>query len=192
MIRSTVLVADDKENVLGMMRDVLMPTFEVETANDGQHALDRALCGDIDVVVADIGVPHLDGFQLLCQLKRRRPEVEVLLMTACGEVESAIQAMRAGAFDYFTKPFQPEQVLSKVERAVGRRNVLMQTKLTNLSYKEAMEAAHDRASREYLQSLLEEFQGNVSHAAERAQIERESLHRLLKRYGLRSRTFRPA
>ncbi|HYP88997.1 MAG TPA: response regulator [Polyangiaceae bacterium] len=190
MSRSTVLIADDKENVLALLRDVLLPAYKVETANDGRHALSRALDGGIDVVVADIRMPDLDGFQLLSELKRSRPEIEVVLMTAYGGVESAIEAIRAGAFDYVTKPFEPEQLLSKIQRAVGSRKVAQQTKLSKLSYKDAMEAAHDLACRAYLQDLLEEFKGNVSHAAERAQIERESLHRLLKRYGLASRAFR--
>lgn len=65
-------------------------------------------------------------------------------------------------------------------------------RLAELSYKDAMALAHAHASREYLQQLMAEFRGNVSLAAERAQMERESLHRLLKRFGVHSRSFRSA
>lgn len=185
-----VLVVDDKENVLNLMRDVLEPRFSVELASDARRALAQALDGQVDVVVADIRMPELDGFTLLAELKRTRPEVEVVLMTAYGGVESAVQAIRSGAFDYLTKPCEPDQILEKVERAAGRRRALQQSRLAELSYKDAMALAHDRACLEYLQSLMLEFRGNVSLAAERAKIERESLHRLLKRYGVQSRDFR--
>ena len=115
MMRPRVLVADDKENFLHLLRTVLGGTCDVSVAEEGQHALALALAGDFDVVVTDIRMPGLDGFALLQELKRAKPEVEVVLMTAFGSVERAVEAMRAGAYHYLTKPFDPEEALLTVE-----------------------------------------------------------------------------
>jgi DNA-binding NtrC family response regulator len=189
MKQACVLVVDDKENVLSLLRALLEPDFRVETANDARLALDRALRDDVDLVLADVRMPELSGYELLDALKRDRPSVEVVLMSAYGGADGATQALRAGAADYLSKPFDGAELRLKVERAVGRRSAPAR-KLSELSYKDAMALAHASASREYLLALMEEFHGNVSLAAERAQVERESLHRLLRRFGVRSRSFR--
>ncbi len=188
--QACVLVVDDKESVLSLLRALLEPSFRVETASSSRVALERALRDDVDVVLADVRMPELGGFELLSALKRDRPAVEVVLMSAYGGAESAQQALSAGAADYLAKPFDSDEVRLKLERAIGRRPAFSGTKLSELSYKDAMALAHTHASRQYLQDLMEEFNGNVSLAAERAQMERESLHRLLRRFGLRSRSFR--
>jgi len=185
-----VLIAEGQDDVVGLLRDVLAPSFDVETSNDGQGALSRALHGNVDVVVAAVRLPKLSGFELLHELKRETAAIEVVLMAADTGVEHAIEAIRAGAFDYLTLPFQPKQVLSKIERAAQQRNVRRQGRLSERSYKDAMNAAHERAAQEYLRGLLEECQGNVSQAAARAHVARESLHRLLKRHGVHSTGFR--
>lgn len=188
MKQACVLVVDDKESVLSLISALLEPDFRVETASSARLALERALHNDVDLVLADVRMPELSGFELLNVLKRDRPSIEVVLMSAYGGAESASEALRAGAADYLSKPFDRSELRSKVERAIGRRAA--PPKLSELSYKDAMALAHTSASRAYLQELMEEFHGNVSLAAERAQMERESLHRLLRRFGIRSRTFR--
>lgn len=190
MKQACVLVVDDKESVLSMIRALLEPEFRVETASSSRLALQRALREDVDLVLADVRMPELSGFELLDVLKRDRPSVEVVLMSAYGGAESASQALRAGAADYLSKPFDQSEIRFKVERAIGRRPAPPSPKLSELSYKDAMALAHASASRQYLLDLMEEFHGNVSLAAERAQMERESLHRLLRRFGIRSRAFR--
>lgn len=189
-MKHCVLVVDDKESVLSLLRTILEPEFRVETASSARLALERALREDVDLVLADVRMPELSGFELLDVLKRDRPSVEVMLMSAYGGAESASQALRAGAADYLSKPFDQGELRLKIERAINRRPPPARPKLSELSYKDAMALAHASASREYLHELMEEFHGNVSLAAERAQMERESLHRLLRRFGIRSRTFR--
>lgn len=190
MKQACVLVVDDKESVLSLLRAFLEPDFRVETASSARIALERALRDDVDLVLADVRMPDLSGFELLNVLKRDRPSVEVVLMSAFGGAEGATQALRAGAADYLSKPFDQSELRTKVERAIGRRPPRPHAKLSELSYKDAMALAHASASRQYLLELMEAFQGNVSAAAERAGMERESLHRLLRRFGIRSRAFR--
>jgi DNA-binding NtrC family response regulator len=114
-----------------------------------------------------------------------------------------VEAMRRGAYDYLQKPFDPDDVSLVVSRALERhrervsaraaasgRTQLAEDDLAALSYREALASARDHGSREYLAALLKAFGGNVSRAAERAGLERESLHRLLRRHGIQAGAFR--
>jgi two-component system response regulator HydG len=118
-----LLVADDKETILKLFQDAFAHGFDITTAADGQKALVMALNGNFDVVVSDIRMPGVDGLTLLRELKRARPEVEVVLMTAFASVPNAVEAMKEGAYDYLTKPFDPEEALWVVQRAAERKRL---------------------------------------------------------------------
>jgi two-component system response regulator AtoC len=117
-----ILVVDDDN----AMRQMLASLFAdqgygvLEAASAGE-AVDRARECEIDAVLSDIRMPGRSGIELVGELRRVRPEAPVVLMTAFGSIDSAVDAMRAGAFDYITKPFEPEAVLITLERALERR-----------------------------------------------------------------------
>jgi DNA-binding NtrC family response regulator len=95
--------------------------FATEVADSVDAALERVREGEIDVVLSDIKMPGRSGIELVGELRKLRPETPLVLMTAFGSIDSAVEAMRAGAFDYITKPFEPEAVLFSIERALERR-----------------------------------------------------------------------
>ena len=106
---SKILVVDDKEN----MRKVLESAFiakglDVDTAAGGEEALRRLSSTGYDVVVTDLKMPRVDGMGVLREAKRACPETEVIVITAYGTIESAVEAMRLGAFDFVTKPVDPK------------------------------------------------------------------------------------
>ncbi|MBI2896777.1 MAG: sigma-54-dependent Fis family transcriptional regulator [Deltaproteobacteria bacterium] len=121
MTHPKVLVVDDKENILGLLKKILESGHDVTTVADGTRALALISGGDFDVVMSDIRMPGADGFTLLRETKRLNPDVEVILMTAYGSVAKAVEAMKEGAYDYLTKPFEPDEALLAVQRAVERR-----------------------------------------------------------------------
>jgi DNA-binding NtrC family response regulator len=135
-MRPKALIVDDKENILGLLRTVLGATCDVTASQDGHHALALALAGDFDVVISDIRMPGLDGASLLHELRQQKPDVEVVLMTAYGSVEKAVEAMRAGAFHYLTKPFDPDEALLTVERAVERKRLRTQARTLRAALEE--------------------------------------------------------
>lgn len=137
-MKPRVLVVDDKESVLNMLKTVLEVSCDVTTASDGQRALAMALNGDYDVLVSDIRMPGADGFMLLKELKRLQPDLEVVLMTAFGTVEKAVEAIKSGAYDYLTKPFEPDDALLTVERAAERRRLRREAQ----ELRAALDAAH--------------------------------------------------
>src|SRR5262249_1906377 len=118
-----LLVEDDNA-----MREMLESLFRqegyvVSEAASAHAALDLARETDFDVVLSDIKMPGKSGLELVGELRQLRPDTPVVLMTAFGSSASGGDALRAGAFGYTTKPFQPEEVLRTVKRAVDRRAV---------------------------------------------------------------------
>jgi len=121
MTRPRVLVVDDKENIRHLLERILGVQFEVVLAADGDAAVVLLKSEAFDVVLSDIKMPGKDGLEVLRVAKAIAPATEVVLMTAFASVQSAVEAIRAGAFDYLPKPFDPDDALLKVERAAERK-----------------------------------------------------------------------
>lgn len=117
---STVLVVDDKPNMLRLMAKVLSQDARILTAERGAAAIQILESEPVDVVLCDVRMPDVDGLQVLAACKRLRPRAQVILMTAYASVNTAVDALRFGAFDYLTKPFEPAAARAVVLRALGR------------------------------------------------------------------------
>ncbi|HEU5056994.1 MAG TPA: sigma-54 dependent transcriptional regulator [Kofleriaceae bacterium] len=129
MTRARVLVCDDKENFLKLFQRILpADQYEVTVAADGARGIGLLDAGDFDVVVSDIRMPGADGLTVLREARARDPELEVILMTAYASVADAVEAMRQGAYDYLTKPFEPDEAVLVIERALERRRLRQQAR----------------------------------------------------------------
>ena len=128
-MKARVLVCDDKENFVKLLRRILPDErYDVTSAEDGARALALLSAGDFDVIVSDIRMPGADGMTVLREARARDPDIEVVLMTAYATVPAAVDAMRQGAFDYLAKPFEPDEALLVVERALERRRLRQQAR----------------------------------------------------------------
>jgi nitrogen regulation protein NR(I) len=115
-----ILIADDKASMREMLTQAMEAKgFEVVSVPDGNAALEQAEAG-VDLVITDLRMPGRDGIEVLQGVKRVAPETEVIVMTAFGTVENAVEAMRLGAFDYILKPFSIDELELKVDRALDR------------------------------------------------------------------------
>jgi len=139
----SILVIDDKENVRKMLSKTLeMEGYEVEAVEDGFIGLEKAKEKKYDLVLTDLKLPKMDGLEVLTKVKELDPEMAVIVMTAYGTVETAVQAMKEGAFDYLAKPFDPDHLNVLIKRALENRrllaeNVLLREELAhNLGYAE--------------------------------------------------------
>ena len=120
--KRSVLVVDDDVSILDMTEDLLTEAgFEVTKCGSGEEALALADERDWDVVLSDLQMPGIDGLDLLAEMRERRPDTPVVIMTAFGTIQAAVKAMRGGALDFVTKPFQSEELLISLERAFVRR-----------------------------------------------------------------------
>jgi DNA-binding NtrC family response regulator len=195
MERPRVLVVEDRESVLRVMAAILERGYEVATAADGTAALARIGTETFDVVLTDIRMPGASGFDVLRAVQDRSPGTAVVMMTAYANVPDAVAAMKIGAYDYVAKPLDADEVLLVVARAVDRLRGGTPSRAAgpndlSLGFHRAVEEARDRASRAYLVDLMRAYRGNVTRAATQAGMTRESLHRVLRRYGVRSEAHR--
>ncbi|OGL28397.1 MAG: hypothetical protein A3G97_08055 [Candidatus Rokubacteria bacterium RIFCSPLOWO2_12_FULL_69_21] len=120
-VPARILVVDDEENMVHFLTKLLRAEgFEVEGAPTGESALDRLRAAPFELVLTDLRLPDTDGIEILKVARELRPETVVVLMTAYGTIGSAIEAMRAGAYDYVTKPFRASEILQVVDKALER------------------------------------------------------------------------
>lgn len=118
--RPTILVVDDKRNMVLLMAKVLQKDALVRTAESGEEALRQLASEPIDVVLCDLKMPDMDGLDVLRACRRLRPTAEFVLMTAYATVGTAVEALKLGAYDYLTKPFEPEVARAVLLRALSR------------------------------------------------------------------------
>ncbi len=122
MTTGTVLVVEDDAALAEALGDTLqLAGWRVLVAGDGERALELAAAEPVDLVVSDVHMKRMDGHALLRELRARRPELPVMLMTAYATVEKAVAAMREGAVDYLVKPFEAEVLVNMVERYAAPR-----------------------------------------------------------------------
>jgi len=121
MARPVVLVVDDDPGVRESFRLILEDYYDVIDVPDGASALDTIRASAVDLVLLDIRLPGMDGIEVLERIKAVDEGIEVILVTAVKTVRTAVAAMKLGAFDYLTKPFEEDELLSLSRRALERR-----------------------------------------------------------------------
>jgi two-component system response regulator HydG len=125
----SVLVVDDEiPNVESLRRIFEREGFQVRTATSGQKALEACRHHEVHVVVSDLMMPGMNGIELVRAVKTIVPDAEVVLMTAFGTVEKAVEAMRAGAYDFVEKPLKRMQIVKTVRKAAERHQLVVENK----------------------------------------------------------------
>jgi DNA-binding NtrC family response regulator len=120
-----ILIVDDELQILTFLDDLFRSEgWEVQTADSGSSGIDRLEQNRFDIVLTDLKMPGPDGIEVLRTAKKLQSDAEVIMMTGYGTVDTAIEAMRAGAFHYIPKPFKPEEVLHLVDKAFIQRQLI--------------------------------------------------------------------
>ena len=121
-----VLVVDDEESIRSVLKQALVDDgHQVSVASSGQQALDALSQSDIEVMLLDIRMPGLSGLGVLSKAHNRWPDTSVIMVTAIGDVSTAVGAMKQGAYDYIAKPFNINEVMIAVHRALERRRLVL-------------------------------------------------------------------
>ena len=132
MIEGTIFICDDEEGILRYLKKMLEGKgLTVETFNCGGPLLDRLESGgegDVSLLLLDVRMPDMDGIAVLKRVKKLRPELPVVIMTAYGAIENAVEAIKFGAYDYVTKPFPKEKILGVLENALEREFLLKENR----------------------------------------------------------------
>lgn len=122
--KKQILVADDEVNLRRLLAAQLQQDgFEVHTVGDGAEAMTALKEHHIDALITDLKMPHVDGLQLLKHCQEHYPDLPVIMITAHGTVETAVEAMRTGAFDFISKPFDRTEMRNVVAKAVRTRDL---------------------------------------------------------------------
>ena len=121
----TILVVDDEKNYLLVLSEVLQDEgYEVLTAQAGHEALEIQKSSDLDLILTDMKMPAMDGIELLENIKALDPDLPVIMMTAHGTIDKAVEAMQKGAYSYILKPFDNERLTIYVKKAVALYQVV--------------------------------------------------------------------
>jgi DNA-binding NtrC family response regulator len=195
-----VLVVDDEESLrFFLTRGLRKADYAVDEVADGRAAVEALARVAYDVVLTDMVMPGVSGLDVLSAVHEMDRDAVVILMTAHGTVENAIDALRLGAFDYLEKPFELKELLVNVERGLERREVerenrklrfLVNRRTPVAEAAEGLAASRRDWERNYIAGLLRRTRGNVTRAAELARISRPNMHKKMRSLGLSGADFK--
>ena len=125
-----ILIIDDERDMLVLLKRIIREEtdYQVDIESDPVNAIDVFKQGTYDMVITDLKMPKMDGMQLLGAIKKIDPGVNVVILTAYATIETAVEAIRKGAYDYITKPFQRERILLTVEKVMQWRKMVNENK----------------------------------------------------------------
>ncbi|MBS1984905.1 MAG: sigma-54-dependent Fis family transcriptional regulator [Bdellovibrionales bacterium] len=125
-MKPSILVVDDEPSIREFLQIMLKrEKMTVDTASNGREAFERLATNAYDLIISDIQMPEMSGLELLAKVREKDPQALMMMITAFGSTESAVEAMKLGAFDYLTKPFKIDDVKVRIRRALENR-VLVQ------------------------------------------------------------------
>jgi two-component system, OmpR family, alkaline phosphatase synthesis response regulator PhoP len=124
MVSKPILIVDDEKNIrLTLLRSLEDLGVEIDIAGNGEEALYKLKEKDFGVILLDLHMPGVDGMEVLRQARKVRPDIKIIIVTAYGTVELAVEAMKLGAVDFLQKPFLPEEIRKIVARAIDREKL---------------------------------------------------------------------
>ena len=177
--KTTVFVVDDEKSVQESMRMILKDKYPVFTFNCPEEALAN-LSLEPDLIFTDIRMFSMNGLEFLEKIKKIKPKVEVVMITAYPDFSSSLQALRSGAFDYIVKPFSKDQVLEAAERALQKRNQVIESTRLIKNLHEAIDLNYEATT----QALVLAVDAKDSYTAEHSRRTSELLVRIGKRIGI--------
>jgi two-component system, sensor histidine kinase and response regulator len=181
MSEQQILIVDDDPALLEALPEALrlrMAELSIETADSARAALERIAATEYDALVVDIKMPGMDGLELLSAIRQRRPETPTLLITGHGDHDLAVQALRAGAYDYVTKPIDRDYFVASLSRALECHRLSREVAGKRLELTRHLEELETCVQERTLE-LREALHREVTARAEldQARAEMEELHR---------------
>jgi len=194
----SILAVDDERDFVDSLVEVLAATgFSAEATTDPRDALDRLTRGDYALLIVDLVMPEMDGMELLRRTREASPDTEVVIATGYGTIESAVEAIRAGAADFLTKPFESRKIVEVIGRVMEMRRLRIENRQLReelgrrssgesppgAAVREAFDVARDRLNCGALdaESQAEGVREPFGEARPLADIEREAIAAALNR-----------
>lgn len=149
MPKKRILIIDDEENMLHMLKTILgKEGYEIELARDGREGLIKVASSRFDIVLCDLRMPEMDGMDFLNGLAAKKFDQTIIMMSAYGTIDTALEAMKKGAYDYISKPFKPDEIILTLKKAEERENLkeensFLKRKIENGSSLDSLVAQND-------------------------------------------------
>jgi DNA-binding response OmpR family regulator len=149
-----LLIVDDEKNIrLTLTQTLESAEMEIDSAVNGEEALQKMESQDFRIILLDLKMPGMDGMEVLKKINETRPDIRVIIITAHGTIDSAVEAMKLGAVDFIQKPFAPEEIRSMVKSVIEREVLSDENANTYASYlelaKKAVTDRHFAAAKEF-------------------------------------------
>jgi cyclic di-GMP phosphodiesterase len=153
--QKVILIVDDEEPIRDILsRKLRVEGYECVTAANGTEALKNAFMHDLDIVLLDVKMPGMSGMEVLSKLVIDHPDTSIIMVSAVTDINTAISAMKLGAYDYLTKPFNMDDLLMRLERALERRRLILKNKEYQRRLEQRVEQQEGQIQ-EYYQEAVE-------------------------------------
>jgi len=150
--KTHILVVDDEETVRNLIQRTLGEAgYSVVTAANGQEALDKVSQLQIEAMLLDIKMPGMSGIEVLRQLTTNWPETCVIMATAVADAQTAVEAMKLGAYDYITKPFNRDDVVLTVQRAIEKKNLHLENERHRVELEKRVGEQAERLQQQFVE-----------------------------------------
>src|SRR5690349_2016116 len=153
-----ILIIEDEaaiRRVLGKILGEESDSYKVEEAEDGQAGLEKIKNDDYDLILCDIKMPKMDGVEVLEAVKKIKPEIPMVMISGHGDLETAIQTMRLGAFDYISKPPDLNRLLNTVRNALDRKVLVVENKMLKKKVSKSYEMVGDSEAINHIKEIIE-------------------------------------
>jgi len=178
-----ILALDDELHMLKLLERIIREKtpYQIVTTNNSLEAPEILEREQIDLIITDLKMPGLDGLDILKFVKERELQTEVIIITAFGSLETAIEALSRGVFDYITKPFKKEQIIFTVDRAMRYQSMRRENEqLSGIMTCEPYERSLQAFKREYVRRLASLCAGDVKAMAERSGLPSEEIAAVMR------------
>jgi DNA-binding NtrC family response regulator len=175
-MKQRILAVDDELHMLKLLERIITDktTYQITTTNNSLEVPGILDQSEFDLIISDLKMPGLDGMDILRMVKEKGRHEEVIIITAFGSLETAIEALSLGVFDYITKPFKKEQIIYTINRAMKWQGMRREMgRIQELFSREPYEKALCAFKREYVRRLAERYGGDEKAMAERSGLPSE-------------------
>ena len=155
---SKILIIEDESAIRRVLTKIISEendTYNVEEAEDGLVGLEKIMNGEYDLILCDIKMPKMDGVEVLEKIKKIKPEIPVVMISGHGDLDTAVNTMRLGAFDYISKPPDLNRLLNTVRNALDRKELVVENKLLKKKVSKKYEMIGDSKAITHIKDIIE-------------------------------------
>ncbi len=181
-MKYNILAVDDEPHMLVLLERIIKEKtqYTIMTTNNSLEVPRLLVHDTFDLIIADLKMPGMDGMDILRMVKEQKREEEVIIITAFGSLETAVEALSFGVLDYITKPFKKEQIVFTIDRAIKWQNLKKTVKDISVLFElEPYEKALDAFGKAYILKLSERYKGDIKLMSDNGGISQDRIQQVM-------------